>query len=440
MRSLDYINPGDSGLSSFNREEFNRKLQDQVEAKLAINYPANYLKLLGLFLLGDFQGVDKLLTEDPSLIASCEIKALNILNRYQQTQNITVKDIFPFPNSELSIKKKLSKRIAAQIVQLYDSITRNISSLQLNPDLFKLEAALPEIIFYYGKYILENQITNLYPQLLVLITKTSAKTENDELNLENELEQLYLQIFYYRNLGDTAKTEELLLRYRDLYKPMNKRSSLIATGNSKFYRPDQVLKNWDIILAETDAIQNEVERKAGLYKMTCSYFKCSDCCSNTFPTMTQTEFDYLKAWMEKNNYPLEKIQERAELIQEDYQKKFGKRLAVVDKELAEFDFRGSENPHNYKFSCPFLEGGQCSIYEARPLICRGFGLSSANEVSIKTCKYYLAQYQNNSSVDNERYVYDLRQAQMLADASDRHLTEGKHLVGTIVAWFSKLIS
>ena len=437
MQSLDSINPRESGLNSFDKNEFSQKLKDYNEQNKSSSYPENYLKILGLFLLGRSDALENLFSEDPSLISSYQIKAVRILNLIQSSKPVRSQDIFPFSSQELNIRKKISKKISAHIVDLYGAISKNISSLALTADLWTLKPVLPEIVFYYGKYILENKIQAEYKRLEAELNQALLLTENDELNKENELEQVYLRTFYYRSVGDATQAEAALLNYRDLYKATERPAHIQSQANTQFYPPDQVLNNWDKILAETDAIQREVERKAGLLNSTCDYFQCSDCCSNTFPVMTLTEFKFLEKWMKENNYPLEKIHERSELIQEDYQKKYGSRLKVLDKELAENNFRGSENPHNYKFSCPFLEDKKCTIYEARPLICRGFGLSTDNNISVKTCKYYLAQYQHNSSTDNERYAYDMRTAEMLAESSDKHLNEGKHLKGPIVAWFSK---
>jgi hypothetical protein len=50
--------------------------------------------------------------------------------------------------------------------------------------------------------------------------------------------------------------------------------------------------------------------------------------NDPFPVMTFTEYKFLENWMKENNYPVEKIYERAELIQQDYEKKYGTRLFV----------------------------------------------------------------------------------------------------------------
>ncbi|MDD9898198.1 MAG: YkgJ family cysteine cluster protein, partial [Candidatus Melainabacteria bacterium] len=166
---------------------------------------------------------------------------------------------------------------------------------------------------------------------------------------------------------------------------------------------------------------------------TCDYYKCSDCCSHTFPSMTASEWQYLETWMQQNDYPRQEAVERAQAIQAELKQK----LEVVDKSDPAYSHRGSENPERHKFTCPFLLDNKCSVYHARPLLCRGFGLSTDNNLSLKTCKYYQNQYRHNASPENERYSYDLRNAQMLAASSDRYHNEGKHLIGTIVAWLSR---
>ena len=102
-------------------------------------------------------------------------------------------------------------------------------------------------------------------------------------------------------------------------------------------------------------------------------------------------------------------------------------MKIIDKSLEENRVKGKENPHSFKYSCPFLDEGRCSIYKARPLLCRGFGLSSDDNLSVKTCNFYLGQYTHNCSRDNERYVYDLRPVQLMATDSDRFLSKSLNL-------------
>lgn len=445
MKSLDYIDPGDSGLKSFDKIEFNQKLSTYKIAS-TIELPDNYLRLLGLFLFQEFEKLDQKFSEDPSLIASFEIKALKILNSLMLNKEILAADIFPFFSTKLSLRRKIGRKIAEHLLELYQNVSLYCSNFTASLtwskiDFWDLATKLPELNFEFSKFIIEKKLSSHYPKIESLLL---SYTENAPEIFQEELlqEKLYLQTFYYRSIGEPEKSELALLEYRKSYNPDSERPTRIKTyGNKEFYRADTVLENWSKILEETDQIQEEVENRAGLYAATCEYFKCSDCCSNTFPSMTLTEYKYLSQWLKKNDYPIAKIQERSNTIQAAYQAEFGKRLEIVDKEIRENNFPGSENPHNYKFSCPFLEDGRCSCYQARPLICRGFGLSSDNKISIKTCKYFLTQYQHNSSPDNERHVYDLGPAQMLAASSDRHMTKeeqgkSKHLKGTIVAWFS----
>lgn len=439
MKSLDYIDPGESGLNSFNRDEFKRKLQDH---QVKTHKPDQPYQFLALFVFGKFEELAKIFKDDPSLISSIEIKALKILNSLCLQETISSRDLFPFVSPELTMKRKIGKRVSKQLLDYYKSISSNLSNFKNIPewqaiDFWSVSEAIPEIEFIYVQYILENNLKEQFNKVKEFIETKREEINNPEIKTELELEQKYLQAFYYRRIGDKDKAEKASLDYFMLYKPDPDQSSTIKSyGNQNFYQANQVLENWDKILDEADQLQRDVETKAGLEQMTCDYYKCSDCCSNTFPSMTSTEYKYLEDWMKENNYPVEAAKAAASKIQEDHRELHGSELKIVNKEDPEFAHRGSENKHSFKFSCPFLKDHQCSIYQARPLLCRGFGLSNDNDFSIKSCKYYLAQYRYQSSPDNERQSYDLRPAQMLAASADRASNEGKHLVGTIVAWLS----
>ena len=157
--------------------------------------------------------------------------------------------------------------------------------------------------------------------------------------------------------------------------------------------------------------------------------------------MSLTEYKFLLNWIKENNYPIAGVIEKAKGIQEEHKKLFGEVMPIIDTTISENKEKGLENPFNYKYSCPFLVEGRCSIYHARPLLCRGFGLSSDDAVAVKTCNFYLSQYTHNCSRDNDRYVYDLRPVQAMAKASDRKLSQElssteQELKGTIVAWLA----
>jgi Fe-S-cluster containining protein len=86
----------------------------------------------------------------------------------------------------------------------------------------------------------------------------------------------------------------------------------------------------------------------------------------------------------------------------------------------------------------------CQVYAARPLVCRSFGISTIDGSSVQACKYYLTQYQYNSSPRNERDVFSsMTTTHMFGEANELlakdHGLEGiKQPVGTLVAWLSEM--
>lgn len=432
IKSLELIRPQGSGLDDFDIKKFLQKIEDLEEIP-AEQYPHELVPFLHLFLCGKNEQLAQKLLSDPSMVSSQELKALALLNQIQLGKKIDFKDCFPFANNPESLPKFKAAKLAAALVKLYSMIAKNCESVIKTIDLFSLKEALRYIVFYYSQELIkENQ------------SERFQKIEKELLAADfDPLEQQRCLAMLYRRTGDETKAETAILKYRELFVPdLERRSKLKSIGNKKFFSPEKTLENWQQVLDECDEIQNDIEIIAGLYKATCDYFSCSDCCEKTFPIMSYTEYLHLKKYLEVNDYDLQKIKKASDQIQADHEKQFGSKLKIIDKTKKENQKRGVENPNAYKYRCPFLdEGGRCSCYQARPLLCRGFGLSSDNNISIKTCNFYLGQYQHNSSPENERYVYDMRQAQMLARASDKNLTQKnlgteKILSGTIVAWFS----
>lgn len=447
--SLESIKPADSGLIHFDNKKFEFELKELEEAKSIKSYNLCFYKLYGLLLRGKYEDFISIISNDPSLVASIEIKALIILEKILTDKEILEKDIFPFASAGLITRKKISDKIARDLTWLIKASYHYSSSFlakfpELQSKIWNLAKLIPEIVWHYSLFLLEENLQdyiNLIPQKL---SELKISRENlldpDELEKSKKLEKIwevFLLGLYYRRIGDQSKAEEKLVEYREAFDPeILKPVQIESFGNESFYKPEDILANWSKVLTEIDKIQQEVELLAGLENQTCAYFKCSDCCSNTFPVMSLTEFKYLENWLKENNYDLEKIHQRANAIQEEHQKLYGSKLEIVDKSQAKNMIRGIENPHRFRFTCPFLENGRCSVHSARPLICRGFGESTENDISIKTCNFYQAQYRANTGPENKRYAYDMRLAQMLARSSDKHLVEGKELKATIAAWFS----
>jgi Fe-S-cluster containining protein len=454
---LDDIRPEDSGLINFVRDKFQEKLKEEINkrAKLKSEFVnTDFVKLLAKFLTGRFQELDEMFLEHPELIISKGIKALKILNSLHLEQNIKPESIFPFKSQDSIVSKKLANNLAATLVEIYFMIKDHTKLLnESSIDLWKLEEIFPEIFYFLSKTILiKNQkayFEKIETKLQLYLENLAEYNEDDseeikELKFTEKLKLKYLRLLLLSRQNKEEELQEALLEYHNLYKPNpDKAPKLINLKPESHFKSSDILNHWSEILEESDTLQSEAEKLSLIYSKTCEYFSCSDCCSNTFPTMGLTEYLYLKDWMQKNNFDEKTILEKSKAIQNDYEAKFSDSLSLIDKSKIENQIRGVENPHNYKFRCPFLtDDSKCSCHPARPILCRGFGSASNNGVSIKTCNFYLKQYQHNSSPENERYVLDLQGLETLMRASDQFQAnlkgiEMKEPRGTIVAWFSQ---
>ena len=433
LQSLELIRPENSGVKDFSSADYEEKLKNQSSPAFSkSDYSDDFFRILGLILRQNNKQVCELTDNHPELVASVEIKSLCLLNSLILSE--PVNKYFFRKNPEPEISSKLNHRLASSFMDLLSLISNNTDILE-NFDpmcVINLNDFLPEIKIYLALKIIYSEISAGKLDALELINSYSAQTLLDE-QMKN-----FSLIKYYKKIGNAELEEKYLQDYRRIFSPNPAKSVKIKLlANEFFYSPPETLSNWSRILEEIDRVQEEVILEAGLEKNTCSYYKCSDCCKFTFPVMSLTEFLYLKNWMESTGYDIKKIQTASTKIQNDHEELFGTRLTIIDKSLPENQKRGAENPNNFKYQCPFLnEEGNCSCYPARPLLCRGFGLASDNGMSIKTCNFYIRQYENNSSPFYEWPVLDLRNAKNLAKASDIFLnTEGQQMSGTIVAWF-----
>jgi Fe-S-cluster containining protein len=438
LQSLELIRPENSGVRDFSVSDYEEKLKNQnSETVFSSSYSDVFFRILGHILRQDNRQISKMIDNHPELVASVEIKSLCLLNSLILEEPIN--KFFIRKNPEPEIASKLNHRLASTFMDLFSLISNNTDTLEnFNREcIIKLGDFLPEIKIYLALKIIYSEISVGKLEALELINSYSAQV------LFDEQMKIFSLIKYYKKIGNTELEEKYLQDYRRIFSPNPAKPVKIKLlANEFFYSPPKTLSNWNKILEEIDRIQEEVILEAGLEKNTCSYFKCSDCCKFTFPVMSLTEFLYLKNWMESTSYDIKRIQAASSKIQDDHQELFGTRLTIIDKSLPENQKRGAENPNNFKYQCPFLdEAGSCSCYPARPLLCRGFGLASDNGVSIKTCNFYIRQYENNSSPDNQWPVFDMRNAKNLAKASDIFLnTEGQQMSGTIVAWFDSQTS
>ncbi|NQY79478.1 MAG: YkgJ family cysteine cluster protein [Candidatus Caenarcaniphilales bacterium] len=455
MDSLDSLKIEESGCADFNRDEFNDyySVCIEEEKKYRHRYSKNFRKFAKLLIFEEFSDFENQILERPENLAEKEIKILSTFVYILQGKALPDNHFIP-SFVDAHTKKRLSQGLAKLLIGFFHILKINIVfSNQIQQalddfDFFSLKEILPDITFYYSQYILEFKVTEKYDQLaheLLNFEYIDFCDGVENIEQRQEAERVRLLAFYYRVTGDKAKSEEYMMRYRKIMPSditVDLSPEMRPKSNPSFFPATETLKNWGQVLEEVVTTQKDVLKITGLHEDTCAYFNCSDCCNYTSPHMSLTEYLYLKEWAEENDYPLEEARERAREIQAEHKTEFGEELKIIDKSIANNSEKGKENPHGFKYSCPFLVDKRCSIYEARPLLCRGFGLSSDDNLAVKTCNFYLGQYTHNCSRDNERYVYDLRPVQLMATESDRYLSKVRgldkvELKGTIVSWLSQ---
>ena len=111
------------------------------------------------------------------------------------------------------------------------------------------------------------------------------------------------------------------------------------------------------VMQTYSALDRQYQQLADLYrdKMNCKP-GCFGCCSDVF-TIRDAEWQTVKAHIDRLD----------ETIRQHIQQQF------TNAEYA--------NTHR----CPLLIQGQCSVYESRPLVCRGFGVMVETSAGVSTC-------------------------------------------------------
>lgn len=453
MESLDLIKAESSGCQSFDRNKFKDYYQICIEEdkRYRHQYSSAFRSFLQLLAFEKFEEFELKIQERPDLLAEKEIKALQSFVLLLSDKPLAENHFFSKSASNFT-KKRLSQGMAKIIISIFsllknihfsEKIKRKLESL----NLFSLKELIPDIVFYYAEYILKENIEesfDLTEQELLNFKFIDFCEGIENIEERQNAEKIRLLAFFYRKKKNEALAEQYLLEYRkampaDIVTTLP--PEIRTVKNARTFPSKLVLENWNEILNDCDEAQDKVIEYTGIYKDTCGYHKCEDCCNYTSPHMSLTEYKFMLNWIKENNYPIAGVIEKAKAIQEEHKKLFGESMPIIDTTIPENKEKGLENPFNYKYSCPFLIEGRCSIYHARPLLCRGFGLSSDDAVAVKTCNFYLSQYIHNCSRDNDRYVYDLRPVQAMAKASDRKLSQEifnqeQELKGTIVAWLA----
>ena len=92
--------------------------------------------------------------------------ALNIINYFSETENLTVSHVYSNNKNSAFLKHKFNSKVNTQIFQNNDLKTKVFEELkQIKPDLIVLAGFLKKIPLSYIEYF-ENRIVNIHPSLL----------------------------------------------------------------------------------------------------------------------------------------------------------------------------------------------------------------------------------------------------------------------------------
>lgn len=92
---------------------------------------------------------------------------------------------------------------------------------------------------------------------------------------------------------------------------------------------------------------------------------CSDCCQNVPLLITYPEIDYIVEELNKlNNVQKKNIAKNI--------KQLDKKYTSSPEHISSMEDIQKSRAIKMNYKCPFLLGNSCSIYNARPMLCRGY--------------------------------------------------------------------
>ncbi len=407
-----------SGLNEFDKKEFQEKKEILKAEKLEL-IDEFFETNKALFLKQNYSEILDTLYQDPSKISSHKIKALKFLAEIKlgfkpQLNSFLKRDDF--------YEYKKDTQFAYELIKL----SKELSICDV--DFFDYCELLVPLTYYWIKNqlldfnlnIREDCLEDFLSKIEKCEADISQKYNNDkDVKEDFAFKKLYIKTLIYKINNNESQLNKSLQEYFD--KTLNQDeqiTSLDLIANKNFFHGDQVLSNLETLYAEVEEICAFITSRSLISANTCQSYNCADCCKQTSPSMSYTEFEFIKNWARKNNFDLSPAIKKAQkIISENAQQINFK----IEEQTNSIDL----NPNNQKYECPFLEEGLCSIHEARPLNCRIFGQGSADAMFLKSCNFFMNQYQYFASPENERLVYDARGFQAMLTESDKYLTQAK---------------
>lgn|GEM_PF-5763024 len=428
IKSLDLLKCSNSGLEA---------LLDQTNSEL------NFKRFFQILLLGNYKDLEKEFHISPDLINTPQIKALYLLNLIVQEVPLKPQHISMRPAQEFILDA-----LAYELIEVFKMLKTHNHSLEVN--FYQYLKVLPSLVIYYSDYLLKDSywehresseaLSSILKRVWDYLDNSDCwKFMNEDLNSQRHR----LTALYYRRSMNKTSAEEALVKYRECFTPdLQAKIKINKLDISKNYSGHQVLENIPSIYTEISSIHSEIMTRTGIDSDSCFYYSCNDCCTKDFPTVSLLEFLYIKNWFKDHDIDMKPFIDNAMQIQKQHQEVFGEPMKIIDQTKSNFQ---EENPFGLQFRCPFLGAENiCQVYPARPLVCRSFGVATNDGASVQACKYYLTQYQYNSSPRNERDVFNSSTTtHMFGEANeviakDHGLGHMKQPVGTLVAWLSQM--
>jgi Fe-S-cluster containining protein len=411
-----------SGVQNFDKSEFEKlKKNKNNEGKDSLLEVIDEVagKCLALFQSSAYSELLDYLYEDPSRISSFEIKSIKFLTEIK----------LGFKPSNSSFIKMENFYEYKKDLNFSEALIETANKLGIfDLDFFVYSNQIPQLVystikarFYaYPISVTKDDLEDFLLKLENSFEKVKEIFESDSEVVDHYEERvLYLKALIFKKLENHVDAKKNIeLYFEKSFTLEEKISKLVLIANQKLFSGDEVLTNLKKLYLESTEISAFIADTSLLTSDTCGAYGCDDCCRYTYPSLSLTEFEYIKNWASENKFDLSNAIEKSKKIQDDYKKLSGKYFQIESKE------EGVDlNPEDFKFDCPFLESGRCSIHQARPLLCRVFGSGTTDAKYLKTCNYYLNQYQHMSSPEHERLVYDARGFQAMLEDSDKYLTQ-----------------
>lgn len=307
---------------------------------------------------------------------------------------------------------------------------------------------LEYLLTQFKKYDYNNLLPELNPYLAeVFIKHNNIPKAKLILSESSHIEKHRLNAWIHRLEGNKYLAEQELTIYR---KKVIETTDILSNEKHPIYQlipinipdslPHETNKIMDIVndvYQQTSKIINDINLEYGTTSSTCLEYRCSECCTKTYPLITYTEYLYLKSWLDKQSEELKNtIRQRSIDFIKSYKEKYGKEppFIVTDdplKDMSQFYTK------SLKFECPNLVDNKCSVYEARPFMCRAYGYTtSVGKISLRGCNFFRVQYKIASILNRVRKLINYSMGQKFFLDADKELI-GESVLAPIPVWFAQ---